>query len=75
MGGSRVRAVVGGRRRVDVVGPGEVPFMALAVLFLLVGMLMAELSLFGLDAAGLAGALLLAVAALLLSRNRDLLRN
>ena len=47
--------------------------MALAVLFLLVGMLLAELSLFGLDAAGLAGALLLAVAALLLARNRDLL--
>jgi hypothetical protein len=49
--------------------------MALAVLFLLVGMLMAELALFGIDAAGLAGALLLAVAALLLSRNRELTRN
>ena len=48
--------------------------MALAVLFLLVGMLLAELSLFGLDAAGLAGALLLAVAAGLLVRNRELIR-
>lgn len=48
--------------------------MALAVLFLLVGMLLAELSLFGLDVAGMAGALLLAVAALLLARNRDLLQ-
>jgi hypothetical protein len=48
--------------------------VALAVLFLLVGMLFAELSLFGVDAAGLAGALLLAVAAGLLVRNRDLLR-
>ena len=48
--------------------------MALAVLFLLVGMLLAELSLFGLDAAGVAGALLLAVAAWLLARNRDLLQ-
>ena len=47
--------------------------MALAVLFLLVGMLFAELSLFGLDAAGIAGALLLAVAALLLARNREML--
>ena len=48
--------------------------MALAVLFLLVGMLLAELSLFGLDAAGLAGALLLAVAAALLVRNRELIQ-
>jgi hypothetical protein len=48
--------------------------MALAVLFLLVGMLFAELSLFGLDALGMAGALLLVVAALLLARNRELLR-
>ena len=48
--------------------------MALAVLFLLVGMLFAELSLFGLDAVGLAGALLLVVAALLLARNREMLR-
>ena len=48
--------------------------MALAVLFLLVGMLFAELSLFGLDAAGLAGSLLLVVAALLLVRNREMLR-
>lgn len=48
--------------------------VALAVLFLLVGMLFAELSLFGLDAAGIAGALLLAVAALLLVRNRELLQ-
>lgn len=47
--------------------------MALAVLFLLVGMLLAELSLFGLDAAGLAGALLLAIAALLLVKNRELI--
>ena len=49
--------------------------MALAVLFLLVGMLFAELSLFGLDAAGLAGALLLAVAAALLAKNRSLLED
>jgi hypothetical protein len=45
--------------------------MALAVLFLLVGMLAAELALFGVDAAGVAGALLLVVAALLLVRQRD----
>jgi hypothetical protein len=49
--------------------------MALAVLFLLAGMLAAELSLFGLESVGLAGALLLAVAAGLLARNRDLLRH
>lgn len=48
--------------------------MALAVLFLLVGMLFAELSLFGLDAVGLAGAVLLAVAAGLLVRNRETLQ-
>ena len=48
--------------------------MALAVLFLLVGMLMAELSLFGLDGAGVAGALLLAVAAALLVRNRSMIQ-
>lgn len=45
--------------------------MALAVLFLLVGMLAAELALFGIDAAGLAGAVLLVVAAVLLTRRRD----
>ena len=48
--------------------------MALAVLFLLVGMLFAELSLFGLDAAGMAGALLLCVAAMLLVRNREMIQ-
>ena len=47
--------------------------MALAVLFLLTGMLLAELSLFGVEAAGVAGALLLAVAALLLVRRREVL--
>jgi hypothetical protein len=47
--------------------------MALAVLFLLVGMLAAELALFGLDAVGVAGAFLLGIAALLLVRNRDLI--
>ena len=45
--------------------------MALAVLFLLTGMLAAELALFGLDGAGVLGAALLAVAALVLLRNRD----
>ena len=47
--------------------------MALAVLFLLVGMLFAELALFGLDGVGLAGALLLCVAAALLVRNRSMI--
>ena len=45
--------------------------MALAVLFLLAGMLAAEVALFGVQAAGLVGAALLAVAALLLARRRD----
>jgi hypothetical protein len=45
--------------------------MALAVLFLLAGMLATELALFGVDAAGVAGALLLAVAAFVLVRRRD----
>ena len=45
--------------------------MALAVLFLLAGMLAAEIALFGVDAAGLAGAVLLAGAAVLLLRRRD----
>ena len=45
--------------------------MALAVLFLLAGMLAAELALFGVDVAGVAGALLLTVAALLLVRRKD----
>jgi hypothetical protein len=45
--------------------------MALAVLFLLAGMLAAEVALFGVQAAGLVGAALLAVAALLLVRRRD----
>ncbi|MEO7556280.1 MAG: hypothetical protein ABIV94_06710 [Acidimicrobiales bacterium] len=49
--------------------------MALAVLFLLVGMLAAELALFGIHSAGVAGALLLAVAAMLLARNRELRQN
>ncbi len=48
--------------------------MALAVLFLLAGMLGTELALFGIDAAGVAGAALLATAAVLLVRNRSLLR-
>lgn len=45
--------------------------MALAVLFLLAGMLAAEVALLGVQAAGLVGAGLLAVAALLLVRRRD----
>lgn len=45
--------------------------MALAVLFLLVGMLAAELALFGVQAAGLAGAVLLVFAAIVLVRHRD----
>lgn len=45
--------------------------MALAVLFLLAGMLAAEVALFGVDAAGVAGAALLVVAAVLLTRRRD----
>ena len=45
--------------------------MALAVLFLLVGMLFAELSLFGVDGLGIAGAGLLAIAAFVLIRNRE----
>lgn len=49
--------------------------MALAVLFLLAGMLAAELAVFGIQSAGVAGALLLAVAALLLAHNRDLRQN
>jgi hypothetical protein len=44
--------------------------MALAVLFLLTGMLAAELALVGIDAAGLAGAVLLAIAAALLVHDR-----
>ena len=44
--------------------------MALAVLFLLAGTLAAEIALFGVDAAGVAGAALLAVAALLLAKTR-----
>lgn len=45
--------------------------MALAVLFLLAGMLATEVALFGVDAAGIAGALLLVVAAALLVARRD----
>jgi uncharacterized membrane protein YbaN (DUF454 family) len=45
--------------------------MALAVLFLLAGMLAAELALFGVQAAGIAGAALLVIAAALLTRRRD----
>ena len=45
--------------------------MALAVLFLLAGMLATEVALFGVDAAGVAGALLLVVAAALLVARRD----
>ena len=45
--------------------------MALAVLFLLAGIFAAEVALFGIDVAGIAGVALLAMAALLLVRNRD----
>ncbi len=45
--------------------------MAFAVLLLLVGMLAAELSLFGVDVAGVIGALLLAAAAVVLVRRRN----
>lgn len=45
--------------------------MALAVFFLLCGILAAEVALFGIQAAGVVGALLLAGAALLLVKNRD----
>jgi hypothetical protein len=45
--------------------------MALAVLFLLAGMLAAEVALFGVQAAGVVGAALLAVAAWLLARQRE----
>ena len=45
--------------------------MALAVLFLLAGMLAAELALLGVDAAGLAGVALLVVAAVVLTWRRD----
>ena len=45
--------------------------MALVVLFLLAGMLATELALFGVDAAGVAGAGLLIAAAALLVRRRD----
>lgn len=45
--------------------------MALAVFFLLCGMLAAEVALFGVQAAGLVGALLLAGAAMLLVKNRN----
>jgi hypothetical protein len=47
--------------------------VALAVLFLLSGILAAELALMGVDAAGMAGVALLAVAAALLLRDRDTL--
>ena len=49
--------------------------MALAVLFLLAGMLAAEVALFGVDVAGIAGAALLTIAAALLLRKRDELTN
>lgn len=45
--------------------------MALAVLFLLAGMLAAEVALLGVQAAGFVGVALLAVAAWLLARRRD----
>jgi hypothetical protein len=45
--------------------------MALAVLFLLAGMLLAELAVVGVDVAGIAGAALLVVAAMVLVRRRD----
>lgn len=45
--------------------------MALAVLFLLCGILAAEVALFGVQSAGLVGALLLVGAALILVKNRD----
>lgn len=44
--------------------------MALAVLFLLAGMLAAEFALLGVDAAGVAGVALLVLAAVLLLRQR-----
>lgn len=47
--------------------------MALAALFLLAGMLAAELALFGVDAAGMAGVALLVLAAVLLGRQRGYL--
>jgi hypothetical protein len=46
--------------------------VALAVFFLLGGMLFTEVALLGIDAAGLTGALLLAVAAVLLARQRQM---
>ena len=45
--------------------------MALVVLFLLTGMLAAEVALLGVPSAGIAGAVLLATAAALLVRRRD----
>lgn len=45
--------------------------MALAVLFLLCGILAAELALFGVRSAGVMGALLLGLAALVLARQRQ----
>ncbi len=45
--------------------------MAPAVFLLLCGILAAEVALFGIQAAGLVGALLLAGAALILAKNRD----
>jgi uncharacterized membrane protein YbaN (DUF454 family) len=45
--------------------------MALAVLFLLAGMLLAELAVVGVHAAGVAGAALLLIAALVLVRRKD----
>lgn len=45
--------------------------MALVVLFLLTGMLAAEIALLGVQSAGLAGAVLLTTAAVLLVRRRD----
>lgn len=47
--------------------------MALAVLFLLSGMLAAEIALLGVDAAGIAGSVLLSLAALMLVRSRSAL--
>lgn len=45
--------------------------MALAVLFLLAGMLAAEIALFGVEVAGLAGVALLGLAVVVLVRRRN----
>ncbi len=49
--------------------------MALAVLFLLTGILAAEIALFGFEVAGMIGALLLALAAVVLVWQRNSISN